>query len=113
MSGFADAIALDSRMLDMPQTVTLTQQPAGTTRTVTDCQRYEISRREVQASEGLFTSQDEVWEVPQATACWSAAVLTPDEGDTITDSDSVVWSIIDVQRTVWDTLFRCVTRRQR
>ena len=107
---FAAAIAQDYKCIDGHETITHTNKTASATNTdsVAYAVRYDITRREVQASEGAYTSKDAIWELP-ATLC----AYEPKEGDTITGADARVWSILEVARQNWDTIYRCVCRLQR
>jgi hypothetical protein len=99
----------DHLLNEDPRTVVLTSQ--GMMATVTWAQKYEVTRREVQASEGLFTMQDVVWEldasqVPDAVA--------PVEGALVTDSDAgESWTVIEASKQVWETVWRLVCRKTR
>ena len=108
---FSSSIASDSRMMDDIQTISFTSKLS--TGDVTDSDvpgtiRYEISRREVFASNGYFTGQDVVFEIQV-----SVLSRTPAEGDLITEADGTNWYIVDVQKTTFDTIWRCVTRKER
>lgn len=95
--------------VDGRETATHTSQPAGTTDSVAGAVRFEITRQEVAADpEGRFTAQDCVWELPV-----SEVATDPKEGDWITGADSVVWVIVDLGKTAFDSVWRCVCSRKR
>lgn len=110
-ASFGAAIGNDYKVVDSPETVTFAQ--GGVSRTVTGAVRYEVSRREVLASGGLLTGQEIVFELPAAAGAWSASVLTPQEGAKITDAGGVAYSVLERQTTAWETIFRCVCKRDR
>lgn len=84
---------------------------AGTEQTasVTSAVRYELTRREVLASDGLYSMQDVVWELPAS----QLGVLVPEEGDVVQETGGVRWSVLEAQRIAFDTVWRLVCRRER
>lgn len=91
--------------------VTFTSNLAGTPTptAISKADAYEITRQEVAASNGFFTGQERVYEI--AVSLLGATV--PKEGDTVTDSSSVIWSVIVVSKIVYETIWRLVCKRER
>lgn len=107
---------LDRLYLKMPGTeaVTLTtkrgvKNEATTTVTVSHAWMRDITRDDV--ARGLVTSAPEgiVWNIPNVLLA-GAEIET---GDTITDSSSVVWTVMSVSRVRLRTHWRCICRRQK
>ena len=68
----------------------------------------ELARDDI--AQGLVTTSEtgEVWHVPDAFVS-SAGI---NQGDTITDSDSVIWTVMSSSRVRSKTHWRCITRRE-
>lgn len=107
---------LNRLYLKMPGTepVTLTTKRGknnDTTATVSVSHAWmrDISRDDV--AKGLVTSAHEgiVWNIPNVLLA-GAEIET---GDTITDSSSVVWTVMSVSRVRLRTHWRCICRRQK
>ncbi|QDT94364.1 hypothetical protein [Gimesia algae] len=107
---------LDRLYLKMPDTesVTLTTKRGvnnDTTATVTVSHAWmrDISRDDI--ARGLATTAHEgiVWNIPNVLLA-GAEIET---GDTITDSSSVVWTVMSVSRVRLRTHWRCICRRQK
>lgn len=107
---------LNRLYLKMPGTeaVTLTTRRGlnnDTTATVSVSHAWmrDISRDDVQR--GLVTSAHEgiVWNIPNVLLA-GAEIET---GDTITDSNSVVWTVMSVSRVRLRTHWRCICRREK
>jgi len=99
--------------LDNTETVTYSAKAAGTAAvadSVRWASRFEINRREAFASQGYFTLQDVVWEFSVAEL---VSTITPKEGDSITAADGVVWSVIEIRKIAFDTVWQAVCRRER
>lgn len=107
--GFEATVAQDFSVSDGYETVTVTNKTlAGNT--TTSCPfatRFDIDRREQMASAGAFTSQSAIWHIPVAT------VATMREADTITDAAGVVWTVTDAKKIAWDSLWECITTKER
>lgn len=95
---------------DFGETVTYGHKTAtgSTSDSAARAVRLEISRREVQASDGFFTLQDAVWLLAD-----SELDSDPKEGDSITDAGSVVWRVLEAHQEAAGTVWRCVCRRER
>lgn len=84
---------------------------AGTesTASIASAVRYELTRREVSASDGLYSMQDVVWELPVS----QLGVIVPEEGDVVQETGLTRWSVLEVQRIAFDTVWRLVCRKER
>jgi len=116
---FGATIARDWGVIDRRYEVTFVSKASAgdETRTVGGVQKYQITREELlkeQASrgEGLYTGEEEVFELPADPAAWSGPVVAPKEGDTIT-LDGVTRSVLDVFTIAWDSVFQCVCLKER
>lgn len=89
MAGFGDTMAADYQVASADFGETVTYRQDSTNHTVTDTVALEISRREVQDSNGFFSYQDLTFLLPVA----KLGGVTPKEGDKITRADSTVWSV--------------------
>lgn len=107
---------LDYLYLKMPGTeaVTLTTKRGVNndtiaTTSVSHAWMRDISRDDV--AKGMVTSASEgiVWNIPNVLLA-GAEIET---GDTITDSSSVVWTVMSVSRVRLRTHWRCICRRQK
>ena len=67
--------------------------------------RHQVTERDAIASGGVYTTQDVAWNLPAIQAA-----NAPKPGDTITDSDAVVWTILQVDRATLKTRWRCTSR---
>ncbi len=107
----ATDIANDMADMDGIETVTLTGYRSGSTVTDTSVTalRRALSHREVDAGGpvGLDPS-DLVWHLQANTI----TTIVPAPGDTITDGDSVVWTVISASKETLGTRWRCLTRKQ-
>ena len=52
-------------------------------------------------------SRDEIIDYVHGYDAWD------EDGDTITDGDSVVWTILSAKKTTLGTRWRCISRKQR
>jgi len=105
----ASSIANDLAAFDGIETVTLGDVSAGTTDTSVTALRRELTFREVAMGGPLGTeSGDITWHLQANTTA-----IVPANGDTITDGDSVVWTILSVTKTTLGSRWRCVCRKQR
>lgn len=99
-------IAADFLLFDGLEAVTL-RVPAdevGSAATVTYALRRSIHRREVEVSGGKYTMQDSAWH-------FLVSAGTPVIGGTITESDGVIWTILETQKQSLDKRWRCVCRK--
>lgn len=92
----ADDIAGDWEFIDGIEDVTHTDS-AGTATTEVKAARRDLNYREISLGgpAGLLPT-DVAWEL------WAETLpsITPAQGDTITDSDSGVWTILSVQASI-------------
>ena len=104
----ATDIASDMAGFDGVETVTLTDVSAGTSDTSVTGLRGPLSHREVMMNgpAGLEPG-DVAWNLQANTTA-----IVPIPGDTITDGDSVVWTILSVTKATLGTRWRCIGRRQ-
>lgn len=107
---------LDSLYLKMPGTeaVTLTTRrgvnnDTTETQSVSHAWMRDITRDDV--ARGLVTSASEgiVWNIPNILLAGKEI----ETGDTITDSSSVVWTVMSVSRVRLRTHWRCICRREK
>jgi hypothetical protein len=100
---------------DGTQTVTYTAKrppSADVTDTVPYSLRYDIDRRSVLASDGAFKLEDATWELPVAELVLTGS-LTPQEGDTVTESGGTVWVVKAVEKTALDTIWKLTCGKAR
>ena len=102
-------IASDMATFDGVETVTLTDVSASTSDTSVTGLRGPLSFRETMLNgpAGLEPG-DMAWNLQANTTA-----IVPAPGDTITDGDSVVWTILSVAKMTLGTRWRCVSRQQR
>lgn len=101
----------DYRMQEGLQTVTYQQTPENgelVSVQVADCVRYELSHRELMGGQGAFSLFDVAWQVPK-----EFLPVTPQQGDSITDEDGVLWTVKEVMRQEYDLVWRLVCRKGR
>ena len=65
--------------------------------------------KEQQASNGVYTSQDRVWNIP-AKVVTDAALPTLKPGDKIKDAASAEWTVLQVTLNTWKTAWRLMCR---
>lgn len=96
--------------IDNVETVTFTpQNPAGTAVTTVQAKRYERQRTEVEIGSGLGVEP-----TLGLISMWDSTLDSnvPKAGDTITDAESIVWTITAVRRVNHDTQWECDVIRQ-
>jgi len=106
----ATDIAGDHSVIDGTETVTVTpQNPTGTADSSVTALRRQLSRRELQFS-GIIglTPDDMVWHLWETTMSMSSVKA----GDLITDSASVVFTILSASKDTLGTRWRCPCRKQ-
>ncbi len=107
----ATDIAGDMAQMDGIETVTLTGYRSGSTVTDTSVTalRRQLSHRELQLGGPVgLEPTDMVWHLQENTI----TTIVPAPGDTITDGDSVVWTILSASKETLGTRWRCPSRRQ-
>ena len=122
---FGKSIRRDYKVVDSLVTVRFTSRgvdgAGDQTATITGATRDKISRREVQASEGAFDTQDVAWELPAAGEAWWPTTLAPKPGDRIEETldeggpeERVVgYTVSEAVKGVWDTVWRVVCHPER
>lgn len=114
---WADLIADDYLVwaADSPLTGTyVSVSDAGNTSvSLTHIDNAQLTRKEIEASGGAYTSLDRVFNIPN-----TLLGLVAKPGDYLTISsesitnggDSITYTVLDAQRQVWGTVTRCVCR---
>ena len=102
----AAAIADDMDLFDGLESVTLTHTVSGETDAVSKALPRAVTTREAAASNGKYTASDVNWHLKA-----SEVSSRPVPGDTITDGDGDVWTVLDVQKATLGTRWRCITRQ--
>lgn len=122
---FTKCIRDDYKVTDSPVTVTFTSKGVDggedAEATVTGAVKYELTLREVTASEGVFQARDVRWELPVTKDGWWPEVYAPKEGDRIAetaneggaDEATVGYSVLEVTKGTWDTVWLCFCRPER
>lgn len=96
----------DRRAIDSPRSALALRNP-NQADTIPIAKRRALTRRELQASLGAYTSGDLVWLLPAAVLpSW----LAPKPGDAIVDSDENRWTALEVQANKGRQTFRLTTR---
>ena len=104
----ATDIADDMAGFDGVETVTLTDVSASTSDATVTGLRGPLSHREIMMNGPAGLEPDDmVWNLQANTTA-----IVPVPGDTITDGDSVVWTILSVMKATLGTRWRCTCRRQ-
>ncbi len=105
----ATDIADDMAGFDGIETVTLTDVSASTSDATVTGLRGPLSHREIMMNgPAALEPDDMVWNLQANTTD-----IVPVDGDTITDGDSVVWTILSAKKTTLGTRWRCITRKQK
>ena len=107
----ASDIANDFALFDGLETVTLTpRNPTGAAVANVKGLRRVQRQANIAASPGEMPSEptDLVWHL------WTASLggAVPKNGDTLTDSAGVVWTILELHKTTLGTRYRAVCRKQ-
>ncbi|KKN80768.1 hypothetical protein LCGC14_0325740 [marine sediment metagenome] len=105
----ATDIASDLATMDGIETVTLYDASADTTDTSVTALRRALSHREVQLG---FPAGIEARDVAFHLQANTTAIV-PVAGDTITDSGSVVFTILSVSKDTLGTRWRCLCRQEK
>ena len=101
-------IANDMATFDGIETVSLYDKSGDTTDATVTGLRRALSHREVQLGGSVgINPTDTVWHLQANTTD-----IVPDVGDTITDGDAVVYTILSVESATLRTRWRLVTRKQ-
>jgi len=102
----ATDIADDLLEMDGVEQITLTRR-VGNPQSAIEALRRKISNREMAISDGRYSSSDVRFHVRVNDFELTAA---PVIGDTITDSDGEVWTILAVSKATLDTRYACHCR---
>ena len=100
----------DYKVVDGTQTVTLTTKPAGTTTVVTMADSLVYQLDEIANSEGFLQFGDQSWSLADVQL---VTATRPKPGDTIMDSDGVVWEIRSAQQDGLGVCWDCSCRKTR
>jgi hypothetical protein len=104
----ATDIAGDMADFDGLETVSLFDVSANTTDASVSALRRAVNYSPTQAGGSLGVKPTKtVWHIQQSTTD-----IVPDEGDTITDASSVVWTIDSVDKATLGTRWRCPCTQQ-
>jgi hypothetical protein len=111
MGSFAASVAKDYLIVDDLQTVHYTTAD-GRTATLTGCDAHEYQATERAVLQGFFQAGDRVWYLPGDQL--AAAGISPGNGDSLVDAESVAWSItgdctLDEAKIAWE----CPSTKQR
>jgi hypothetical protein len=101
-----DPTADFATIVDRTEDVVLTRSESLATVAIGGALRIEVTEQEAGTSGGKYTRNDVRWSL--------AAQQLPEPprlGDTMTDGDSVVWTILEVELTRSASRYECVTRR--
>lgn len=93
-------------IVDRTEDVVLTRSESLARLSISGALRVEVTEREAETSGGKYTLNDVRWSL--------VADQLPDPprlGDSLTDSDTVVWNILEVRLTRSASRYECVTRR--
>lgn len=107
-----DQIIGDYLLWDNRETITFRSRDSagnGTDRTLTDCKRRVLTTKELAASNGRYTGADLVWLVP-TTILTGAGETAIKPYDTITDSGSTQYVVLEAAEQGLRTFWRLVTR---
>jgi hypothetical protein len=109
---FADTCADDFKIVDGTETITFTavREGGNTDYSVAFADPQDLSKREIESSNGFFQSGDRRWGLGRKLL----PDVAPQRGDRITDAAGVVWKLIG--EAVLDALgisWVCTTRRGR
>jgi len=102
-------IASDMATFDGTETVSLWDASANTTDSSVTALRRALSHREVMLNGPVGIEPDDLVFHLQG----NTTAITPTSGDTITDSGSVVYTILSVSKETLGTRWRCVSRQQK
>lgn len=100
----------DWRVWDNRETVSYTVVArAGNTAypVVTDCKRRQLTKRELESSNGAYVAGDRNWLVPVEVL---PPGVTPKISDFITDAGGTVWSVLAAELNTWQTWWRLTCR---
>ncbi|MHC4526412.1 MAG: hypothetical protein ACYS29_00935 [Planctomycetota bacterium] len=105
----ADDIASDLADFDGTETVSLYDQSANTTDSSVTALRRVLSHRDVQMGSPLGLEPDDtVFHLQLNTTS-----IVPTGGDKITDSGSVLYTILSAHKETLNTRWRCICRQQK
>lgn len=99
-----DPIGDFEAVVDGLEAITLTDRAAADT-AIAKAQRRSVTQREADASDGHYTTSDTSW-IFQT----NRVVGIPQPGWTITDGDSNIWTLLEVNEEKLLGLYRCISR---
>ncbi len=95
----------DLQYVDALESVSFLQPAAGTPTLITGALRRQVTTREAEATDGVYTRSDVHWHLPT-----SELPTAPQLGATITDSENTIWTVLAVSPTNLDANWRCQSR---
>lgn len=107
-----NTVAADFKIVDGTQAVTFAavRESATTPYTVAYADAHDLTEREINASNGVFQVGDRRWGVDAS----EIPGVRPRRGDTITDTEGTVWTLIgDATTDALGISWFCPTRRGR
>ena len=90
-------------------TVTLKRNAGDTTVEVTKALQQQVDRGELEAAGVRITGQAKSWSI--AVTEMGSSEFT--EGDTVTDDDSVIWTVKTIALKTWDSSWVIACQRER
>lgn len=112
MAGFSAAVADDYKVFDDPETVTFAAVRAATTNyTITNAESADVTSREIASSGGFLQAGDRHYGLGNNQI--SVSGDKPRPGDHITDSDGVVWEILEATLDSLKISWACLCRKAR
>jgi hypothetical protein len=97
--GLLARVANDYTIVDDPEALTYTvvKRTGNVNHAITHGFRAELDARELAASAGVYTGQDQIWFIPRTLV--TAAAVAPKLADLITDPDGQVWTVLEASPT--------------
>ena len=103
-------LSADYAVFDNLEAITYTavKNAGNVTASIPKALKRALNFKELAASGGVYTSKDGKFIVP--TTLLTAASIVPKPADLITDGDGVVWTVLEANTQVFDTVAHCVVR---
>ncbi len=92
-------------IVDRTEDVVLTRSESLATAAITGTLRIQVTEQEAATSGGKYTRNDVRWSLVA-----NQLAEPPHLGDTLTDSDSIVWTILEVELATSASRYECTTR---
>lgn len=106
--------SLDWQLWDNVEEVTFrsNRSNSATPYTISSALGRAPNWKELQASNGAYTGQDKVWNLPASlvTAAGAVGIDLPKPGDTIIDESDATWTVLQVALNTWKTVWRLMCR---